>query len=96
MLVWVFLILLLGSLYGWWCTNGFKANFGVKMKRRKKVKILSRWTTSHECEACDKQFCGAMAALIELDDGRNRIICVECAKNLPKAQEQILNSEANK
>ena len=57
------------------------------------MKILSRWTTNHECEACDKHFCGAMAALIVMDDGRNRIICADCAKDLPKAQEQILARE---
>ena len=60
------------------------------------MKILNKWTTSHECEACDKHFCGAMAALIELDDGRQRIICQDCAKDLSKAQEQILTKEAMK
>jgi len=57
------------------------------------MKIKSRWTTSHECEACDKRFCGAMAALVELDDGRDRIICQDCAKDLKQAQEQILARE---
>ena len=60
------------------------------------MKILSRWTTSHECEACDKHFCGAMAALVKLNDGKDRIVCEDCAKDLPKAQEQILAREATK
>ena len=57
------------------------------------MKIKSRWNTTHECEACDKPFCGPMAALVELDDGRDRIICADCARDLPKAQEQILVKE---
>jgi len=30
LLLWVFFVLLLGYLYGYWCASGFKANFGVK------------------------------------------------------------------
>lgn len=55
------------------------------------MKILSRWNTTHECEACDKSHCGIGAALVELDDGRDRIICQDCAKDLPRAQEKILS-----
>lgn len=53
------------------------------------MKILGRYNTSHECEACDKSFAGMNSALIELDDGRQRIICADCRKNLKKAQKDI-------
>ena len=57
--------------------------------------IKSWWHTSHECEACDKNHCGS-AALIQMDDGREHIICSDCASDLPKAQGIILAREANK
>lgn len=40
--------------------------------------IKSYWNTSHECERCDKSFCGAGAALVILKNGRDRIICSDC------------------
>lgn len=51
-------------------------------EKHKVVKIKSRWNTSHECESCDKRFCGNMAALVELDNGDDRIICAECVKKV--------------
>jgi len=47
------------------------------------VKIKSRWdTTSHECQACNKNFAGENAALVELANGNTAIICSECADKI--------------
>jgi len=40
--------------------------------------IKSRWDTSHECECCDKHYCGKGAALVILQNDEDRIICQEC------------------
>jgi len=42
------------------------------------LEIKSRWDTSHECERCDKSFCGVGAALVLLKNGKERIICMVC------------------
>jgi len=48
------------------------------------VKIKSRCDTSHECQACGKDFSGNNAALVELDNGNDAIICVSCAEKSSK------------
>ena len=44
------------------------------------VKIKSRWDTSHECQSCRENFSGKDAALVELDNGNDAIICASCVK----------------
>ena len=47
------------------------------------VKIKGdHWDTSHECQVCGKDFSGTNAALVELDNGQNAIICSECADKI--------------
>ena len=46
------------------------------------VKIKSRWDTSHECQACGKDFSGKNSALVDLDNGNTAIICALCAEKI--------------
>jgi len=53
-----------------------------KNKGHTVVKIKSRWDTSHECQACGKNFAGKNAALVELDNDNTAIICASCAEKI--------------
>jgi len=43
------------------------------------VRIIKRCDTEHECQVCGKDFSGKNAALVELDNGQDAIVCSECA-----------------
>jgi len=55
--------------------------------------IKSRSDTSHECECCDKSFCGVGAALVLLKNGKDRIICRDCVDKYKDNPPPIISRE---
>ncbi|KKN62263.1 hypothetical protein LCGC14_0514000 [marine sediment metagenome] len=52
-----------------------------RITSHKVTRVLSYWDTSHECESCDREFAGP-AALVKIDTGQERIVCLACLKKL--------------
>lgn len=57
--------------------------FGYKMK------VLSYWNTTHECEYCGKNSAGKGAALV-IKDKEERIICSSCLWGLASTFDRFL------